>query len=280
MHVCACRHEHDLQVFVHAYIVRACVCMCALGSSMLRFECMRLVRVDCVIYVQSSALSCTSGHISSCRPSNLTSSLHVPLPIARGAVTSVEWSPYESSMLATSGADNSLAVWDLALEKDPEEEEALAPEGNAVPQVRIQWHLNGTACGCMRVVSCVCACTYAMLARRQACMLMCMSMCACTAISAALRLITYLRSQHANGFTASQSHRYAPPALAPMAAVSLFDFRSAGFSIPCCPVRILTMLSFSSWTPHCRRSCLLSFCSSMLVRQTSRSCTGMPRFLE
>lgn len=51
-------------------------------------------------------------------------------------MTSVEWSPYESSMLATSGADNSLAVWDLALERDPEEEQALAPEGNAVPQVR------------------------------------------------------------------------------------------------------------------------------------------------
>jgi hypothetical protein len=41
-------------------------------------------------------------------------------------------------MLATSGADNSLAVWDLALERDPEEEEALAPEGNAVPQVRMR----------------------------------------------------------------------------------------------------------------------------------------------
>ena len=52
----------------------------------------------------------------------------------RGAVTSVEWSPYEGSMLATSGADDALAVWDLALERDPEEEAALAPEGNAVPQ--------------------------------------------------------------------------------------------------------------------------------------------------
>ncbi|GBF94155.1 hypothetical protein Rsub_07142 [Raphidocelis subcapitata] len=52
----------------------------------------------------------------------------------RGAVTSVEWSPYESSMLASSGADHSLAVWDLALERDPEEEAALAPEGNAVAQ--------------------------------------------------------------------------------------------------------------------------------------------------
>ncbi|KAF8065712.1 grwd1 [Scenedesmus sp. PABB004] len=51
----------------------------------------------------------------------------------RGAVTSVEWSPYEGSMLATTGADNAALVWDLALERDPEEEAALAPEGNAVP---------------------------------------------------------------------------------------------------------------------------------------------------
>lgn len=37
----------------------------------------------------------------------------------RGPVTSVEWCPYEPSMLATTGADNQLAVWDLALERDP-----------------------------------------------------------------------------------------------------------------------------------------------------------------
>ncbi|KAI7841913.1 hypothetical protein COHA_004441 [Chlorella ohadii] len=50
----------------------------------------------------------------------------------RGPVTSVEWCPYESSMLATTSADNQLAVWDLALERDPEEEAALAPESNAL----------------------------------------------------------------------------------------------------------------------------------------------------
>jgi len=49
----------------------------------------------------------------------------------RGPVTSVEWSPYEGSMLTTTGGDNQVAVWDLALERDPEEEAALAPEGNA-----------------------------------------------------------------------------------------------------------------------------------------------------
>lgn len=50
----------------------------------------------------------------------------------RGPVTSVEWCPYESSMLATTSSDNQLAVWDLALERDPEEEAALAPETNAL----------------------------------------------------------------------------------------------------------------------------------------------------
>jgi len=49
----------------------------------------------------------------------------------KGPVTSVEWCPYEGSMLASTGEDNQLAVWDLALERDPEEEAALAPDGNA-----------------------------------------------------------------------------------------------------------------------------------------------------
>jgi len=42
----------------------------------------------------------------------------------RGAVTSVEWSPHESSTIAVAGADNQLTLWDLALEADPEAEAA------------------------------------------------------------------------------------------------------------------------------------------------------------
>lgn len=49
----------------------------------------------------------------------------------RGPVTSVEWCPYEPSMLSTTSSDNTVAIWDLALERDPEEEAALAPETNA-----------------------------------------------------------------------------------------------------------------------------------------------------
>lgn len=45
----------------------------------------------------------------------------------RGAVTSVEWSPTESSVLLSTGdsSDGTTCVWDLAVERDPEEEAAL-----------------------------------------------------------------------------------------------------------------------------------------------------------
>lgn len=46
-------------------------------------------------------------------------------------MTSVEWCPFESSVLTTTSADGQLAVWDLALERDPEEEAALAASMNA-----------------------------------------------------------------------------------------------------------------------------------------------------
>ncbi|KAL0022992.1 hypothetical protein WJX79_004044 [Trebouxia sp. C0005] len=50
----------------------------------------------------------------------------------KGAITSVEWSHHESSILATCASDDQLAVWDLALERDPEEEAALAADTNAL----------------------------------------------------------------------------------------------------------------------------------------------------
>lgn len=47
----------------------------------------------------------------------------------------MEWCPHDSSTLATTAADNQLVVWDLALERDPEEEMAMALETNAaVPE--------------------------------------------------------------------------------------------------------------------------------------------------
>ena len=39
----------------------------------------------------------------------------------KGAVTSVEWHHSDATVLASSGADDQIALWDLALEKDDEE---------------------------------------------------------------------------------------------------------------------------------------------------------------
>ncbi|KAJ3339796.1 ribosome biosynthesis protein rrb1 [Gonapodya sp. JEL0774] len=40
----------------------------------------------------------------------------------RGPITSIEWHPTESSVLVASGADDQCTVWDLSVERDPEEE--------------------------------------------------------------------------------------------------------------------------------------------------------------
>lgn len=51
----------------------------------------------------------------------------------RGPVTSVEWARFDSAMLATGSADHTVCVWDLAVERDAEEEAAaMAAEDNAV----------------------------------------------------------------------------------------------------------------------------------------------------
>lgn len=39
----------------------------------------------------------------------------------KAPICSVEWSPHESSVLATCGEDDQVAIWDLAVERDPEE---------------------------------------------------------------------------------------------------------------------------------------------------------------
>ena len=53
----------------------------------------------------------------------------------KAPITSIEWCPYEASMLSTTSSDDTLGIWDLALERDPEEEAALAPDSNvAAPE--------------------------------------------------------------------------------------------------------------------------------------------------
>ncbi len=54
------------------------------------------------------------------------------------AVTSIEWALFDSSTLATASADNQTAVWDLAVERDVEEEAAaMAQAGNALPPAEL-----------------------------------------------------------------------------------------------------------------------------------------------
>jgi ribosome assembly protein RRB1 len=45
------------------------------------------------------------------------------------AITSVEWHPREDSVVACSGADNQLTLWDMSLERDEEEEAELRRQG-------------------------------------------------------------------------------------------------------------------------------------------------------
>jgi WD40 repeat protein len=53
-------------------------------------------------------------------------------------VTSIEWSRFDSSTLATSAADHQIAVWDLAVERDAEEEAAaMADAHNALPPAEL-----------------------------------------------------------------------------------------------------------------------------------------------
>lgn len=38
----------------------------------------------------------------------------------KAPICSVEWSPHESTVLASAGEDDQVAIWDLAMERDPD----------------------------------------------------------------------------------------------------------------------------------------------------------------
>ena len=51
----------------------------------------------------------------------------------RAPVTSIEWAWFDGAMIASASADHTVCVWDLAVERDAEEEAAaMAAEGNAI----------------------------------------------------------------------------------------------------------------------------------------------------
>lgn len=63
---------------------------------------------------------------------NLSKSEHIAnFNYHKKSITSIEWSPHDESVLATCSDDNQLLIWDLSLERDPEEEKALAIKDNA-----------------------------------------------------------------------------------------------------------------------------------------------------
>ncbi|KAJ3112009.1 ribosome biosynthesis protein rrb1 [Phlyctochytrium bullatum] len=80
------------------------------------------------------ASGCDSGAFSVWDLRNVSQSAKSnskPAPAAnfhwhREQITSIEWNPYEGSSLVVAGADDQVTLWDLALERDPEEEAVVA----------------------------------------------------------------------------------------------------------------------------------------------------------
>ena len=50
-------------------------------------------------------------------------------------ITSVEWHPTDSTVFAASGDDHQITIWDLAVEKDEENEQALSTTNDLPPQL-------------------------------------------------------------------------------------------------------------------------------------------------
>ena len=65
---------------------------------------------------------------------------HGPKPVAqfqfhRGHISSVDWSPFDSAMLLSAASDNTLCIWDLAVERDAEEEAQAMLENDSNAEI-------------------------------------------------------------------------------------------------------------------------------------------------
>ncbi|KAI9093723.1 WD40-repeat-containing domain protein [Phlyctochytrium arcticum] len=88
-----------------------------------------------VDYLLASGADCGTFSIWDLRMWASTSSTNPPAPAAtfkwhQGPITSLEWKPHESSVIAVSGEDNQLTLWDFALERDAEEEATMKMGAN------------------------------------------------------------------------------------------------------------------------------------------------------
>ncbi|KAI9810546.1 MAG: ribosome biosynthesis protein rrb1 [Pycnora praestabilis] len=74
------------------------------------------------------------------KPSNNTSNSTTPNPVAKfdfhqEQITSIEWHPTDDSIVAVAAGDNTLTLWDLAVELDDEESKATAGVHDVPPQL-------------------------------------------------------------------------------------------------------------------------------------------------
>ena len=91
----------------------------------------------------------TSTSSAAASPSASTSSAQLrPTPVASFAfhadqITSLEWHPTDDSIVAVAGGDNTLTLWDLAVELDDEESRDTAGVADVPPQLLFVHYVEG-----------------------------------------------------------------------------------------------------------------------------------------
>ncbi len=59
-------------------------------------------------------------------------------------ITSLEWDPHDESVIAASGADGQVTVWDLSVEKDTEQQ--VKEEEHIPPQLMFSHMVRNALC--------------------------------------------------------------------------------------------------------------------------------------